>query len=259
MSIPVIFFAFANDKTDETRFLRSLDQEMKSIQDNLSPAIEAGLCEIVIEADTTIDEIIEIFQKPEYRDRISIFHFAGHAGSFHLCMETAEGKVELADAGGLASFLGLQKNLQLVFLNGCSTQLQADQLLEARVGAVIATSQAISDEVATDLSGRFYQSLSSGKGIYPAFQEAIATVQLKKGSDFRSLVWANAVETADRFPWDFYLGAGAELVKTWNLPDAAGNPLFALPQLPSKPLPESPFRYLEWFREEDAEIFFGRA
>ena len=74
MSIPVIFFAFANDKTDETRFLRSLDQEMKSIQDNLSPAIEAGLCEIVIEADTTIDEIIEIFQKPEYRDRISIFH-----------------------------------------------------------------------------------------------------------------------------------------------------------------------------------------
>ncbi|MEZ4852488.1 MAG: CHAT domain-containing protein [Bacteroidia bacterium] len=259
MSIPVIFFAFANDKTDETRFLRSLDQEMKSIQDNLSPAIEAGLCEIVIEADTTIDEIIEIFQKPEYRDRISIFHFAGHAGSFHLCMETAEGKVELADAGGLASFLGLQKNLQLVFLNGCSTQLQADQLLEARVGAVIATSQAISDEVATDLSGRFYQSLSSGKGIYPAFQEAIATVQLKKGSDFRSLVWANAVETADRFPWDFYLGPGAELVKTWNLPDAAGNPLFALPQLPSKPLPDSPFRYLEWFREEDAEIFFGRA
>jgi WD40 repeat protein len=234
-------------------------KRLKPLRRTSNPAVEAGLCEIVIEPDATIDEIIAVFQKPEYRDRISVFHFAGHAGSFHLCMETAEGKVEMAHAGGLASFLGLQKNLQLVFLNGCSTQRQTDELLEARVGAVIATSQVISDEVATDLSGRFYQSLASGKGVYAAFQEALAAVQLKKGTDFRSLVWQDAEENVDRFPWDFYLGPGAELVKKWNLPDAAGNPLFALPALSDQPLPESPFRYLEWFREEDAAIFFGRA
>ena len=115
MSAPVIFFAFANDKTDETRFLRSLDVEKEAIQKKLAVAIEAGLCEIIIEPDATIDEIIEIFQKPEYRDRIAIFHFAGHAGSFHLSMETAEGNVEIAHSGGLAAFLGLQENLQLVF------------------------------------------------------------------------------------------------------------------------------------------------
>ena len=132
-------------------------------------------------------------------------------------------------------------------------------MLESRVGAVISTSQAINDGVATDLSARFYESLGSGKGIHAAFQEAIAAVQLKKGSDFRSLVWEDAEEVVDRFPWDFYVGEGADLVKKWNLPDAAGNPLFALPKLPDNPLPESPFRYLEWFREEDAEIFFGRA
>ena len=44
-----------------------------------------------------------------------------------------------ADAAGLAAFLGQQRGLQLVFLNGCSTQAQVKGLLEAGVGVVIAT------------------------------------------------------------------------------------------------------------------------
>ncbi|MEL7342693.1 MAG: hypothetical protein AAGM67_19570, partial [Bacteroidota bacterium] len=55
-----------------------------------------------------------------------------------------------------------------------------------------------------------------------------------------------------------YLRPGAERTHEWNLPSAAQDPLFALPTLPEIYPPE-PFRYLEWFREEDARIFFGRS
>lgn len=39
------------------------------------------------------------------------------------------------------------------------------------------------------------------------------------------------------------------------LPD----PLRGLPGLPRRPLPAEPFRYLEWYSEKDAEVFFGRS
>ena len=39
---------------------------------------------------------------------------------------------------------------------------------------------------------------------------------------------------------------------------AAGDPLFGLPPLPEQDLPETPPTGTQWFREEDAELFFGR-
>ena len=60
------------------------------------------------------------------------------------------------------------------------------------------------------------------------------------------------------FPWELQLRPGAELVGRWSLPDAAGNPLFGLPPLPERDLPESPFRGLGWFTAGHAEVFFGR-
>ena len=53
-------------------------------------------------------------------------------------------------------------------------------------------------------------------------------------------------------------GRGADIVKSWNIPEAAGNPLFGLPQLPKQALPPEPYLHLKWFEEKDAELFFGR-
>lgn len=66
---------------------------------------------------------------------------------------------------GLASFLGQQTGLELVFLNGCATQNQAQGLLDANVSTVIATSQAIDDRVAAEFASRFYRSLAGGASI----------------------------------------------------------------------------------------------
>lgn len=46
--------------------------------------------------------------------------------------------------------------------------------------------------------------------------------------------------------------------RLFDLPDAANDPLFDLPTLPQRDLPEKPFHYLDFYRPEDAETFFGR-
>jgi len=44
----------------------------------------------------------------------------------------------------------------------------------------------------------------------------------------------------------------------WSLAEAANDPFFGLPELPPLDLPDKPYRYLDFYRREDAEIFFGR-
>jgi WD40 repeat protein len=257
MDLPVIVLAFANNPTDPDQFLAQLRAEREGILQYLDD-ISGKLCETVIVENADIDSLLTTLQT--YGKRMVVFHYAGHAGSFHLLLESSDRHVELAHAGGLAQMLGLQNHLKLVFLNGCSTQKQADQLMEAGVPAIIATSQAINDGVARDLSLNFYHSLSTGDDIFTAFREAVASVQLRHGGNTRSFVKLEAeiARETERFPWDFYVRPGAETIREWNLPEEAHDPLFGLPELPLT-FPESPYRFLEWFREEDARIFFGRS
>jgi hypothetical protein len=264
-SKPVIFLAFANDKEETGAYLRKLTQERNGIRDALMPAQEEDLCEVVVEPDANIDRIIGIFQSKNYRDRIAIFHYGGHADSYRLLLETYSGERAIAHSTGLVSFLAEQKGLQLVFLNGCSTQQQAEELIEAGIPAVVGTSQKINDEVATSLSVRFYKGLAEGITIRRAWKEAEDQVKLEKGAtNFRDLYWEgkeDADARLDRFPWTMLRREGAEDVMEWNLPDSAENPLFGLPPLPSniEPPTESPFPFLKRYERNHAAIFFGRS
>lgn len=256
---PVIFLAFANDRLDDVGYLRNLPLEMDGIRKALQKARQAGLCEVVERANTTIENILDVFQ--EYRDRIAIFHYGGHASSYQLLLESAEGKHSLAHSEGLVSFLTRQKGLQMVFLNGCSSQKQALDLMHAGIPAVVGTSQKISDEIATGLSIRFYKGLATGAPLERSWQEAVDQVKVHKGtSNFRDLYSEETEESDDRFPWDIYFHDGAETVKTWSLPEAVGNPLFGLPELPEKyDPPDTPFLFLKRYERHHAAIFFGRS
>ena len=83
--------------------------------------------------NSTAGDIFKVFQDPKYRNRIAIFHYGGHANGYQLLLESASGQSAAADAGGLAAFLAQQQGLQLVFLNGCSTQQQTQGLLDANI------------------------------------------------------------------------------------------------------------------------------
>jgi len=132
---PVIFLAFANDREGKTGYLRNLPEEARQLYAVLDAAAQAGLCEVVMQQNVTVDSVLDTFQDARYRDRIAIFHYGGHAESYELLLETADGKRAAADAGGLAAFLSRQRGLQLVFLNGCSTQPQVQGLLDSAAGA----------------------------------------------------------------------------------------------------------------------------
>jgi len=254
---PVIFLAFANDRE---RYLYNLKLEQRGIREVLRRAEEAGLCEVVYENNTTIGDILDVFQK--YRDRIAIFHYGGHADDYLLLLESDAGEHAPAHSGGLVSFLARQKNLQLVFINGCCSKRQALDLIKAGVPAVVGTSQPIDDAVATEISPRFYKGLASGLAIDRAWSDAVDAIRIEVGDDesranSRNLKAVGSVA----FAWDIYYRDGAEKVKEWNLPAAANNPLFGLPEISEeyyRKLPHKPFIGLQYFKKEEAAIFFGR-
>lgn len=260
---PVIFLAFANDRDDSVGYLRNLPGEARRLREVLEPAERAGLCEVVVRSNSSAGDIFKVFQDPRYRNRVGVFHYGGHANGYELLLESPEGKAAAADAGGLAAFFAQQQGLRLVFLNGCSTQQQTQELHDANVPVVISTSRFIDDKVATDFAELFYQGLAGGANLLTAFNEASAAIKTTKGGDLRALYFGDADKPEDHrnkngFPWNLYPREGSENADQWNLPEAVGDALFGLPPLPELDPPKTPFRHLNYFRREDAEVFFGR-
>ncbi|MBN1560839.1 CHAT domain-containing protein [candidate division KSB1 bacterium] len=231
---PVILLAFANDPAHPLPRLADEHRELCGILRNSDVA---RLCEVQDLPYATVEQIIEVFQDRRFRHRIAIFHYAGHANGFQLLLESPEGKTKLAHAGGLAAFLGQQRGLQLVFLNGCSTEQQVQGLLHNKVPAVIATSQAIDDAVAADFAALFYKGLGNGDNIREAYEEAAAAVRTQRGDDVRHLYMEGAGHD-DRWPWQLYPQDYDE-ARAWRLSEAADD----LSTPPKKPLLE---RWQTW-------------
>lgn len=262
---PVIFLAFAHDPerplpklVEEERALRQILQQAAAYR--LSDG-RVGLCEVVILSRATIADILNTFQL--HRNRIAVFHYGGHANGYALLLESATGASAIANADGLAEFLAQQAGLEVVFLNGCATQQQAQGLLEAGVSVVIATSHAIKDAVATDFATRFYHGLINNASIYTAFKEAESGIEVAYGSDVRDFYAPATLRKVEEqrldSPWElFYHPDHHEVVKAWTLGQLVDEPFFGLPPLPTMDLPPQPFRHLDYFRREHAHIFFGR-
>ena len=114
--------------------------EARRLREVLGRAEQADLCEVVVRANSTAGDIFKVFQDPKYRNRIAVFHYGGHANGYQLLLESAA-----ADAEGLAAFIAQQIGVELVFLNGRSTEQQTRGLLNANVSVVISTSRAIDE------------------------------------------------------------------------------------------------------------------
>lgn len=96
---PIMFLAFANDRGGDSGYLRNLPEEARQVYAVLDGAAQAGLCEVIMHQNVTVDTVLDIFQDTRYRNRIAIFHYGGHAESCGLLLKTAEGKSAATDAG----------------------------------------------------------------------------------------------------------------------------------------------------------------
>jgi WD40 repeat protein len=248
MNRAVLFLAFANNWVSGPAFLPSLADEQRRVRDKMRLAERDGLCKIVERNNATFEDMVAVLQDAEYRDRIAIFHFSGHADGDGELVVAPGGQPAYAHAAGLARLLGEQHGLQLVFLNGCRSQGQVKGLLDAGVPAVIATAGEIEDRAAAEFSIAFYGALGSGASLRTAYAEAEGAVELQFGPS-----------PPGATPWGLYTAPGAEeMIRRWSLPLAAHEPLFGLPAPPAVDLPAAPFKYLAFFTREDAPVFFGR-
>ena len=218
---PVILLTFANDRGDRSRHLPGLAAEARRLRAALANFRRAGRGEVEVRQNVTVDEILNLFQE-EYRDRVLIFHFGGHADSYQLLLESSQGIPASAAATDLADFLGHQQGIKLVFLNACSNHEHVQGLLNAGVDAVIATTHDIYDHVATEFAARFYTALAGGKTLQSAFDEAAAATKLGHGEQLRDarLLKAPPTSTASTMPpWQIHYRHGAEDTAQWTLPE----------------------------------------
>lgn len=219
---PVIFLAFANDPSN---YLEALKQERIIIPQMLQPAIDERLCEVLVEPDATADDIFRIFN--QYKDRIALFHYAGHSGAEGLQLETDGIVSQLANAGGLAQLFGLQQNLNLVFLNGCSNNQQVTLLQQQGIQNIIATNNFIKDQAAVNFAKAFYQAIGAKNTLNNAYANAEAYVKTISGQgESRALFWKSKDTAAADFPWEKYFNQ-----PDWSL--ISGTTIFGeKPQIP---------------------------
>ena len=215
MPNPIVYLAFANDQDAHLSLLKG---ESRQLMDILSGLHDKQAIEIYREESTNVQDLITSFNR--FDGRLAVFHYGGHAGGSGLHLEEGE-----AQAKGLAELFGQQQNLQLVFLNGCSTLAQVDRLMALGVKAVIATSVPINDERAKDFSGWFYQALAVKRPIKSAFEFAVASLRTKYKDaqapavvEYRGLQRRQGSEEA--LPWGLYVNEKHAGVLEWRLPDA---------------------------------------
>ncbi|WP_373553200.1 CHAT domain-containing protein [Haliscomenobacter sp.] len=209
MKQPVIFLAFANDKDDH---LPLLDEERKVINGHLLPLANQQYLQLVIEPSATTIDISRYIT--DLKDRINIFHYGGHAGSQEIFLQD-----QVANSAGIAQILALQKELKVVFLNGCSTRAQVGLLQELGIPAVIATSIPIADQAARTFSDVFYRALAEDHTLEEAYKLAAANHLMSSGqaAGINRGVRVRKEET-EPLPWGLYITDGKEAVLNWKIP-----------------------------------------
>jgi len=203
-----ILLTFANQQSNP---LHTLQEEEDALNRLLAPRAKEQ--HFLLQRDS----FISLEKLPGYltlyRDTLAIFLFSGHAGRDHLFFTDGEGSSE-----GIAAMLGMCPNLKMVFLNGCSTQGQVNELLAKGVPIVIATSAPVDDRKATQFSKHFFEALQQQFSIQAAFDMAKAALQTAhKGLDIITHrgVFNLAAEEAT---WGLFYDEKKEHLLEWKLP-----------------------------------------
>ncbi len=209
-----VFLAFANSDTET---LHTLRQEDDAVYEILSPLALKGHFLIHRDSKATTSSITHHIA--QYKDSIRIFLYSGHAGRDKLILEDQE-----ANAAGIAHLLGQCPRLRLVFLNGCSTKGQVENLINNGVAAVLATSVPIDDMKAMEFSRRFFTALHDQNTIREAFELAKGDL-MTKYPDVNPSIHGNLSSWSQEAPetsmWGLYVGAD-EKVLDWKLPAQSG-------------------------------------
>lgn len=206
---PIIFLAFAND---EAKYLRHLSAEAQRLRQSLSMAKQHGLCDFEERFNISVRDIFQAVKMSE----ISIFHYAGHADDQTMSLSQPNSENIWIDTSYLNDFLARNKAIKVIFLNACSSRVQAEDLIAKGIPIVIGTSIQISDRIATNLAASFYESLISGRSIGEAWKDATDEIlandssekdiwkKVESISEEGARGWVDKKGMKIRVPWKMY-------------------------------------------------------
>ncbi len=245
---PVVFLAFA--QTSSEPHLAHLKRESSLLRDLFLSLEEQGKVKLLREESTEQKDLVRLLT--QYKDRIVIFHFGGHANGDHLFFEDEKGY-----PGGLAELLGLQKGLKLVFLNGCSTHRQVAGYLRAGVPAVIAATKQISDADAVRFSEHFYHALTRHYPLADAFRIAAASLKIKSdryAHEGEEIVLCRGFDLEENIrqeeaPWRLFVKEEEQALLDWRLTEMETAPA-GLEQADQSGVE----KYLQWVNAEYNQI-----
>lgn len=148
-----------------------------------------------LRVDFEVRQVRDLLKKSKFRDLVSIehlpaatsmdlpeglndhrphvVHFSGHAASWGLLMDNAEGTThgDAVDFSLFARLLGATDHPpRLVVLNACESLAGADDLLQT-VPTVIGMSGAINDASAVVFAARFYSAIASAQSVANAIEQ----------------------------------------------------------------------------------------
>ncbi len=208
---PVVLSYFSQSGDAEKDYLKFLEDEYESIAEAWEQyQIQEGSdryfdVDFPARGSADGDKVAEDIRN--YKNRIILFHFSGHAMSQHLLFKDGA-----SNARGLAGLLGEAQNLKLVVLNGCATYDQVKLLFDSNVKIVIATKGKISDGIAREFANTFYGALSTRDyTIRSAFEHALNELKRKYSSldslTTAPIIWRGLVTGAeeDRDRWELYV------------------------------------------------------
>ena len=208
---PVVYLTFANIQNE---YLAQLGREMREIEDALEDLDDSRAIKRISRSGVQLDDLHRDVEKNW--GRLQIFHYAGHAGDGTLRLEDED-----AHSRGLAELLGRERNLQLVFLNGCATAPQVELLLKHGVKAVIATSVPVKDATATEFAIRFYNALGRNETIREAFDYAKSKINARDKDPVSIEIIRGGRKrpgAGTEMPWGLYTSEDNTSVDNWRLP-----------------------------------------
>jgi hypothetical protein len=237
----VICLAFANDRTNPLPTLQEEDNNLNRI---LSPRQLKQHFILIRDSYASITSVTNTVAQS--KDQLRIFLYSGHAGRDKLLLEG-----QAANAEGIAYLLGQCPNLQLVFLNGCSTKGQVYSLLQKGIPIVIATSAPIEDKKANEFSSRFFQALYDQCSIKEAYELAKGEL-MARYPDVQtdaSNILAEPGAQAEESLWGLYFLPEKEISLEWKL--NANTPTVAAENfVPNELLIDTMMESLSPYREE---------
>jgi hypothetical protein len=172
---PIALIIFSNDLDN---YLSNIETERKVIEEALEHYDDTNRLKVITRSSVSIAELFRLFNK--YSGRIILFHFAGHAAGNGLQFNQDIVNTETGKAEGIADLFRREVGygiLKFVFLNGCSTAGQVEQLKTIGVPSVIATHYPIDDNQAVNFAAIFYKTWAKSDNLAAAFDTPFITIQ----------------------------------------------------------------------------------